>query len=75
MQAEECWEGDRSRGRLRWPARPRSRSVGCAAVGIGARTGAMIVETGAMTAGTGVRSISRAIRSSSGGGADNGAVA
>jgi hypothetical protein len=49
--------------------------MGFAAVGIGARTGAMIVETGAMTAGTGVRSTSRAIRSSSGGGADHGAVA
>jgi hypothetical protein len=61
VQAEECWEGDRSRGPLRWPARPRSQSMGCDAVAIGARTGAMIVETGAMTAGTGVSSTSRAI--------------
>ena len=49
--------------------------MGCAAVGIGARTDAMIVEIGAMTAGTGVRSISQAIRRSSGGGADHGVVA
>ena len=49
--------------------------MGCAAVGIGARTGAMIVGTDAMTAGTGVRSISWAIRGSSGGGADLEAVA
>ena len=75
MQAEGCWEGDRSCGPRRWPALPRSRSVGCDAVGIAARTGAMIVGTGAMTAGTGASSVSRAIRSSSGGDADLGAVA
>ena len=70
------WEGDRSRGPLRWPERPRSRSMGCDAAGIGVRTGAMIVGTGAMTAGTGVRSISRSIyRGSSGDGADHLAVA
>jgi hypothetical protein len=59
VQVEECWEDDRSRGPRRWPARPRSRCGECAGVGIGVRTGAMIVGTGAMTAGTGVRSISR----------------
>jgi hypothetical protein len=48
--------------------------MACAAVGIAARTGAMIVGTGAMTAGTGASSISRVIRSSSGGDADLGAV-
>ena len=56
---EACWEDDRSRGPLRWPARPRSRSGGCAAAGIGARTGAMIAGTGAMTAGTGVGASAR----------------
>jgi hypothetical protein len=75
VQVEGCWEGDRSCGRPRWPALLRSRCVGCAAVGIAARTGAMIVGTGAMTAETGASSISRAIRSSSGGDADLGAVA
>jgi hypothetical protein len=69
VQAEGCWEGDRSCGRPRWPALLRSRSVGCAAVGIAARTGAMIAGTGAMIAGTGASSISRAIRSRSGGAA------
>jgi len=75
VQAEGCSEGDRSCGPLRWPALPRLRFVGCAAVGIAVRTGAMIVATAAMTAGTGASSISRAIRSSSGGDADLGAVA
>ena len=75
MQAGGCSEGDRSCGPQQWPALPRSRSVGCAAVGIAARTGAMIVGTAAMTAGTGASSITRAILSSSGGDTDLGAVA
>ncbi len=56
--AEDCWEGDRSRGPQRSPARPRSRCGGFDAVGIGVRTGVMIVGTGAMIAGTGAKSIS-----------------
>ena len=52
--AEDCWEGDRSRGPQRSPVRPRSRCEGCDAEGIGVT----IVGTGAMTAGTGARSIS-----------------
>ena len=54
-------EGDRSRGRLRWPARPRSRSEASAAAAIGARIGAMIVGTGARIAGTDGRGILRFI--------------
>ncbi len=51
MLEEECSEGGRSRGRLLWPVRPRSRCGACNVVGIGARTGAMIVGIAATTAG------------------------
>jgi hypothetical protein len=74
--AEDCWEGDRSRGPQRSPVRPQSRSGGCDAVGIGGRIAVMIVGTGAMIAGAGARSISDPIgRRSSGGGTDSSAVA
>ena len=53
MLEEDCSEGDRSRGRLRWPVRPQSRCGECIVVGIAARTGAMIVGIAAMTAGIG----------------------
>lgn len=48
-------EGDRSCGRLRWPARPRLRSGASAGAAIGARIGVMIVGTGARIAGTAAR--------------------
>lgn len=53
MLEEECSEGDRSRERLRWPVRPRSRCAECVVGGIAAMTGAMIVGIAAMTAGIG----------------------
>ncbi len=53
----DCLVGDRSRGLLRSPARPRSRSAASAAAAIGARTGAMIVGTGVRIAGTDGRDI------------------
>ena len=49
MLEEECSEGDRSRGRLRWLVRPRWRCAGCVVGGIGA----MIVGIAAMIAGIG----------------------
>ena len=53
MLEEECSEGDRSRGRLRWPVRPRWRCAGCVVGGIGGMIGGMIVGIAAMTAGIG----------------------
>jgi hypothetical protein len=47
--AEECWAGDRSRGELRWRARPRLRCEECT----GEETAAMTAGTRATTAGTG----------------------
>jgi len=61
VQAEDCSEGDRSRGPLPWPARPQSQSTECDAAGTAAMTAAMIVETGAMTAGTVARSGSHSV--------------
>lgn len=62
-------EGDRSRGRLRWPARLQLRSGASAAAAIGARIGAMIVGTGARIAGTDGKGILRFVgHGGSGGG-------